>query len=167
MCWARRHLTWLPFDIDPARHLNDCLLRIRAGSTEFDPDYYVDLNRATNSPVVYHTWQTQNRSVVAAVLDPALDPASIATPDDYWSVPMQRTLVRVDEGDSEPIRGIPASAVFSTLNYRLDGELYMLMSEGSAGPAGDARSTLYRIDGSTAQLALTTSGDIWSIGRIR
>lgn len=155
------------FDIDPARQLNDCLLRIRAGSTEFDPDYYVDLNRATSSPVVYHTWQTQNRSVVAAVLDPALDPASIATPDDYWSVPMQRTLVRVDEGDSEPVRGIPASAVFSTLNYRLDGELYMLMSEGSAGPAGDARSTLYRIDGSTAQLALTTRGDVWSIGRIR
>jgi hypothetical protein len=68
---------------------------------------------------------------------------------------------------SEPVSGIPASAVFSTLNYRLDGELYMLMSEGSAGPAGDARSTLYRIDDSAAELALTTSGDIWSIGRIR
>jgi len=152
---------------DPARQPKDCLLRVRAGSTEFDPDFYVDLNRATNSDIVYHTWQTSGRSVVAAVLDPATDASSIATPDDYWSTPMQRTLVRVDQGDSEPVTGIPASAVFSTLNYRLDGELFMLMSEGSAGPAGDASSTLYRIDGSVAEVALRTSGDIWSIGRIR
>lgn len=155
------------FDFDPARQPKDCLLRIRAGSTQFDPDYYVDLNSATNSPVVYHAWQTSGRSVVAAVLDPATDPSSIASPDDYWSTPMQRTLVRVDEGNSEPVTGIPASAVFSTLDYRLDGELFMLMSEGSAGPEGDASSTLYRIDGSVAQIALRTSGDIWSIGRIR
>lgn len=155
------------FDVDPARQPNDCLLRVRAGTTTFDPGFHVDLNQATGSPAVYHTWQTENRSVVAAVLDPALDPGSITSPDDYWSLPMQRTLVRVDEGASEPIAGIPSSAVFSTLDYRLDGQLYMLMSEGSAGPAGDARSTLYRIDGSTAEQALTTSGDLWSIGRVR
>jgi hypothetical protein len=155
------------FDREPARQLNDCLVRVRAGSTEFDPDFYVDLNRAASSPVVYHTWQTSGRSVVAAVWDPARDPDELATPDDYWSAPMRRTLVRVDQGVSEPVSGIPDSTVFSTLNYRLDGELYMLMSEGSPGPNGDARSTLYRIDGSVAEPALSTSGDIWSIGRIR
>jgi hypothetical protein len=155
------------FDRDPTRQPNDCLLRMRAGSTEFDPDFHVDLNRAANTPAVYHTWQSSGRSVVAAVWDPARNPSELTGPDDYWSMPMQRTLVRVDDGVSEPVSGIPASAVFSTLNYRLDGELYMLMSEGSAGPAGDARSTLYRIDDSAAELALTTRGDIWSIGRIR
>jgi hypothetical protein len=155
------------FDREPARQLNDCLVRMRAGSTEFDPDFYVDLNQATGSPVVYHSWHTSGRSVVAAVWNPARDPKELATPDDYWSAPMQRTLIRVDQGVSEPVQGIPDSTVFSTLEYRLDGELYMLMSEGSAGPAGDARSTLYRIDGSAAEVALSSSGDIWSIGRIR
>jgi hypothetical protein len=155
------------FDRDPARHLNDCLLRVRAGSTEFDPDFYVDLDRAANTPAVYHTWQSSGRSVVAATWDPARDPNELTSPDDYWSAPMQRTLIRIDEDASEPISGIPASAVFSTLNYRLDDVLYMLMSEGTPGPNGDARSTLYRIDESTAEPALTTSGDIWSIGRIR
>jgi hypothetical protein len=155
------------FDRDPARHLDDCLLRVRAGSTEFDPDFYVDLNRAANTPAVYHTWQSTGRSIVAATWNPARDPNELASSDDYWSAPMQRTLVRIDEDTSQPISGIPESAVFSTLNYRLDDELYMLMSEGSAGPAGDARSTLYRIDEGSAELAITTVGDIWSIGRIR
>jgi uncharacterized protein DUF4374 len=155
------------FDRDPARHLNDCLLRVRAGSTEFDPDFYLDLNSTANTPAVYHTWQSSGRSIVAATWDPALDPSELGSSDDYWSAPMNRTLVRINEGASEPISGIPASAVFSTLNYRLDDELYMLMSEGSSGPEGDARSTLYRITDSAAELALTTAGDIWSIGRIR
>jgi hypothetical protein len=155
------------FDRDPAKQPNDCLLRVRAGTTEFDPDFHIDLNAATGSPAVYHTWHTTGRSVVAAVWDPANDPNALASPDDYWGMPMQRTLVRVDGEVSEPLLGIPNSAVFSTLNYRLDDELYMLMSEGSAGPEGDARSSLYRVTDNAAELALSTPGDIWSIGRIR
>jgi hypothetical protein len=155
------------FDRDPARQPNDCLLRIPAGSTAFDPGFYVDLNDAADTPAVYHTWHTTGRSVVAAVWDPANDPSALPTPDDYWTAPMQRKLVRIDQGASEPLGGIPNSAVFSTLDYRLDGDLYMLMSEGSSGPEGDARSTLYRVTDSLAEPALSTDGDIWSIGRIR
>jgi len=155
------------FDRDPSRQPNDCLLRMPRGTTQFDPDFYLDLNAAANTPAVYHTWHSTGRSVVAAVWDPANDPSQLPTPDDYWSAPMQRKLVRIDQGSSEPLEGIPSSAVFSTLDYRLDGELYMLMSEGSAGPAGDARSTLYRVTDSGTELALSTPGDIWSIGRIR
>ncbi len=155
------------FDREPARQPNDCLLRIPSGSTEFDPAFSVDLNRAAGTPAVYHTWHTTGRSVVAAVWDPASDPSTLTNPDDYWVTPMQRKLLRIDEQVSEPLAGIPNSAVFSTLNYRLDGELYMLMSEGSSGAEGDARSSLYRITDSAAELALTTRGDIWSIGRIR
>jgi hypothetical protein len=155
------------FDRDPSRQLDDCLLRMPAGSTEFDPDFYVDLNRAADTPAVYHTWQSSGRSVVAAVWDSAIDPASLASPDDYWVTPMKRKLVRIDDDTSEPLEGIPDSSVFSTTNYRLDDELFMLMSEGSAGPEGDQRSTLYRITGDRAEPALTTSGDLWSIGRVR
>ena len=155
------------FDRDPSRQPNDCLLRMPSGSTAFDPSFYVDLNRAAGTPAVYHTWHTTGRSVVAAVWDPANDPSALPTPDDYWTAPMQRKLVRVDDGASEPLGGIPDSAVFSTLDYRLDDELYMLMSEGSSGPEGDARSTLYRVTDSRAEPALSTSGDLWAIGRIR
>jgi hypothetical protein len=155
------------FDREPSRQPNDCMLRMRAGSSEFDPDFYVDLNRAADTPAVYHAWQSNDRSVVAAVWDSAIDPASLASPDDYWETPMKRKLVRIDDDASQPLEGIPDSSVFSTTNYRLDGELYMLMSEGSAGNAADQRSTLYRISGDRAQPAITTSGDLWSIGRVR
>jgi hypothetical protein len=32
------------FDRDPSRQPNDCLLRIPAGSSEFDPDFYLELS---------------------------------------------------------------------------------------------------------------------------
>lgn len=152
------------FDRDPARQPNDCLLRVKAGTTEFDPDFYVDLNRAADTPAVYHTWRAAGRSVVAAVWDPARDPQELASPDDYWTVPMQRKLVRIEDEKSETLDGIPDSSVFSTLDYRLDDQLYMLMSEGDQDSSS---STLYRIDGSRAEPAISTPGDLWSIGRIR
>lgn len=155
------------FDREPARQPNDCLLRVKSGTIEFDPDFHLDMNQITGSPAVYHAWQSEDRSVLAAVWDPDDDPAALPTPDAYWSAPMDRTLLRVDDGVSVPVRGIPKSAVFSTLNYRLDNQLYMLMSEGAPGPTNDARSTLYRIVDDEAEPALTTVGDIWSIGRIR
>ena len=154
------------FDREPARQPHDCLLRVRPGEKSFDRDFYLDLNVVADTPAVYHTWQSKGRSVVAAVWDKADDPTALAGPDDYWSAPMDRKLVRIDDEGSAPIQGIPKSAVFSTLNYRLDDELYMLMSEGSSG-ASDARSKLYRITDDAAELAITTSGDIWGIGRIR
>lgn len=155
------------FDREPARQPNDCLLRMPLGSTSFDPSFHVDLNRAAATPAVYHAWHTGGRSVVAAVWDPSNDPRALPTPDDYWAAPMQRKLVRIDEEVSEPLAGIPSSAVFSTLDYRLDGELYMLMSEGSSDPEGNARSSLYRIREGRAELALGTSGEVWGIGRVR
>ena len=154
------------FDREPSRQPNDCLIRVRAGTKEFDQDFHVDLNVAADTPAVYHAWQSKGRSVVAAVWDKADDPAAIG-PDDYWAAPLDRKLVRLDDAGSAPLRGVPKSAVFSTLNYRLDEELYMLMSEGTAGPTNDARSSLYRVTEDTAEPALTTSGDLWAIGRIR
>jgi hypothetical protein len=152
------------FDRDPAQQPNDCLLRMPLGGTEFDPDFYLDLNAAANTPAVYHTWHTTGRSVVAAVWDPANDPSELASEDAYWTTPLQRKLVRIDERRSEPLEGIPDSSVYSTTNYRLDDELYMLVSEGSDE---DIRSQLYRISDSRALLSLTTAGDLWSIGRVR
>jgi hypothetical protein len=146
---------------------NDCVLRMKSGSTAFDPEYYVDLNQAANTPAVYHTWQSTGRGVVAAVWDPADDPGTLSDPDEYWSAPMLRKVVQIDDGVATELHGIPKSAVFSTLDYRLDGELYMLVSEGSPDPGANARSSLYRIAGSEAVLAFSTTGDIWSIGRVR
>jgi len=145
---------------------NDCVVRIKAGTLEFDPDYERDLNAATGSPAIYHPWHLQDRSMIAAVWDPADDPAAVAA-DDYWTTPMLRKLVRVDESSSEVLEGVPKSAVWSTLSHKLDGELYLLSTDGAPFGGGEVRSNLHRVTDTGAELALSTSGFLWSIGRVR
>lgn len=155
------------FGAERAAQPRDCVLRIKKGSTQFDPAYQVDLNTATQSPAVYHTWHERGHSLFAAVVDPADDPAKLASPDEYWSSPLLRKLVRIDEGASTEVVGIPKSAVWSTLNYRLDNTLFMLASDDQTAAGQTGKSRLYRIDGDRAAEHLTVAGDIWSIGRIR
>lgn len=147
---------------------NDCVVRIKAGTLEFDPDYALDLNEAAGSPAVYHPWHAGGRRLVAAVWDPADDPEAIG-PDAYWTTPMLRKLVLVDESSSRALDGVPKSAVWSTLSHRLDGTLYLLSTEGApfGGESSEGRSQLYRITDDGAELALSTTGFLWSIGRIR
>lgn len=71
------------FGDDAASYPNDCLLRIKKGTLEFDPDYYIDLNKVSDSPAVYFTWQVRERSLFAAVWDKADDPKELKDPDAY------------------------------------------------------------------------------------
>jgi uncharacterized protein DUF4374 len=145
---------------------NDCVLRMRAGTTEFDPDYRVDLNAATGSPAVFHTWHVSDDTLLAAVWDPQMDPSSLPTSDDYWNAPLLRTLVDLNSGTSTLVEGIPPSAVWSTVNYRLDDTLYVPESDGSL-ELETVTSTLYRVTGAGAERAFSVAGDLWAIGRIR
>jgi|GEM_PF-6642379 len=56
----------------------------KKGSLEFDPDYYVDLNKISDSPAVYFTWQVRDRSLFAAVWDKADDPKELKDPDEAY-----------------------------------------------------------------------------------
>jgi hypothetical protein len=147
---------------------NDCVVRIEAGTLEFDPDYTRDLNEATGSPAVYHPWHAGGDRLVAAVWDPATDPRVVG-PDDYWTTPMLRKLVWIDDTSSRALDGVPNSAVWSTLGHRLDDTLYLLSTEGTpfGGESSEGSSSLYRITDEGAELALSTTGFLWSIGRVR
>jgi hypothetical protein len=155
------------FGDDPSSYPNDCVLRIRSGQSAFDADYYLDLNETTGSPAVYHTWQVSDRTLLGAVWDPQDEAPQ--TDDAYWSAPLLRKLVLIEEGESRAFAEIPKSAVWSTVDHRLDGVLYMLSSEGlvdAEGPS-DARSTLYEITASGARAVLSLPGEFWGMGRVR
>jgi hypothetical protein len=109
-------------------------------------------------------------SLLAAVWDPADDASLLPSPDDYWNAPLLRKLVRLDGGASAAVEGIPKSSVWSTLNYRLDDSLYVLESDGTFAADGSpnrGRSTLYRVTESGVERAFSSSGEVWSIGRVR
>jgi Domain of unknown function (DUF4374) len=155
------------FGDDPSSYPNDCVLRIRSGEVAFDAEYYLDLSETTSSPAVYHTWQVNDRTLLAAVWDP--EEEAPETDDAYWSAPLLRKLVLIEEGESRSFAEIPKSAVWSTVDHRLDGVLYMLSSEGlvdAEGPS-DARSTLYEITESGAREVLSLPGEFWGMGRVR
>lgn len=158
------------FGPDAGSYPDDCVVRMLSGTTEFDPKYSRNLEQITGSPAVYNTWALPDRTLFAAVWDPADDPNALESSDDYWNAPLLRTLVRIDDGVSAKVANLPKSAVWSTLDYRLDGELYVLESEGTLaddGSAGDARSTLYRVGRESVEKALESGGEIAGIGRIR
>lgn len=146
---------------------NDCVLRIRAGDAAFDDEYHLDLNQATGSPAVYHTWQVSDRTLLGAVWDPADAPPTDG--DAYWNAPLLRKLVFIEGTASRPFDDIPKSAVWSTVDHRLDDVLYMLSSEGLIDAAGaqGARSTLYEITESGAREVFSTAGEFWGLGRVR
>jgi hypothetical protein len=124
----------------------------------------------TGSPSVYYTWHVSERTLLGAVWDPLDDPALLPTSDDYWNAPLLRQFIDLDAGTSTPVPGIPKSAVWSTLDYRLDGVLYVPESEGTLNPdgtPGPVRTTLYAVTSAGASRAFSTAGDIWGIGRIR
>jgi hypothetical protein len=145
----------------------DCVLWVKAGSTEFDPDYRLDLAQATASPAVYHTWNVGGGALLAAVWDPTDDVARLPSADDYWNAPLLRKLVLMDQASSTIVSGIPKSAVWSTLNFRLDDTLYVLESDGVVGGGTQSRSSLYRVTQDGVEKAFSSSGEVWSIGRVR
>lgn len=145
---------------------SDCVLRINAGSLEFDPDYRVDLQALTGSPAIYQPWHMNDDALVAAVWDPLDDPAAVS-PDDYWTKPMLRQLVRVEQGRSTRLEGMPKSSVWSALSQRIDDTLYLLAVEGRAFEGAGPHSELYRVTDTGAELALSTNGFLWSVGRVR
>lgn len=76
---------------------------------------------------------SRGRSKSAAVRDKADDPKRLTDPDAYWSAKFRRKLLSSDDDKTTEVTEIRKSAVFSTLNYRLDDTLYMLVSEGDPG----------------------------------
>ena len=59
-----------------------CIVRIRAGTQVFDPDYYVNLHDVTGSPSVGGSVLIDDENLLLRVWDPA-DTLPVA-PDDYW-----------------------------------------------------------------------------------
>jgi hypothetical protein len=151
------------FGEDAATYPADCVARMRAGTRVFDADYKRDLNVAAGSPAIYHTWHVAEHTLLAAVLDSETDLSSLDA-DEYWTTPMQRKLLLVDDESSRELPGVPKSSVWSTLGQRIDDSLYMLSVSGAGETAA---SKLYAITESGAELTVTADGYLWSIGRIR
>ncbi|MEM1416256.1 MAG: hypothetical protein AAGH15_15215 [Myxococcota bacterium] len=137
-----------------------CLLRIRAGEDDFDPDYYVDLRALTGAAEVARiTGLPNGQAAVRAVL-PEVDPDSVDNPiqltlAEIWDW----TLIDVTEPSARSLGIPPSAATFPP--FTVDDQL-VLIREAFAG-----FSTFYLVDDGVVTESVTADGELLQLGRIR
>lgn len=155
---ADNFLNFLSFFDDTAGPT--CVLRIPAGAMGFDPDYQVDLPDLTGGlNTSRFGFGTPTRSYVMALRDDLVQEArdlSRSPVLELWEVDLIGETGR-------KIEGAPLSTLFAALFFRVDGTMYVGLSD-----VFDA-STVWSMDLATgeAQQAFTTPGLFRNFFRLR
>jgi len=141
---------------------NSCILRVRAGSMSFDPDYRIDLLQAANTPSVVGSWLIDDASVLLRVWD-ASDPLPSVI-DEYWSASnFISKRIALADGQVEDFPDPPKGGFTSNVQYRVDGATYLSLpnADGSA-------DIVYRIAATGTEPIFTIpGGSFWGLGRLR
>ena len=148
--------------------LPQCVLRLPAGATEFDPDFFVDLNAVTGSPGFYTAHPMADRRLLVNTWSPAVDVATVADPVDpgwYWSYPpyFEYAIVDLEGAASIPVPDLPRAAVQFSTTLRVDDENYVQLYQE------DGSTSLYRVDTTGAVTRVLDSGrgtDVQYLGRL-
>jgi hypothetical protein len=144
------------------------VLRIKKGATDFDPDYFVDLNAVTDSQGIVSTYLLNDTTLVAQLWEPGVDVRSqITFADDYWTASeFVYGLVDLQTQTFSRLDTIPKAGVYSTLQLRTDGVLYLQVFNQVSE---DVRNVdLYAVTPGGVQRAFAiTAGELWNLDRIR
>jgi hypothetical protein len=155
------------FAQDPEQRAEErpgCILRIRAGEEQFDPDYLVKLSDVVKGGVAMGLTDGAEPGIgYVQVLDEDEQRWSdVASEDEFWESAAWRWW-RVDlaTGSAELDDEIPASAPYMT-SYEVAGRRFVSRQTG----AGDSR--LFELSSSGQHLpALTSPGSIRGVARVR
>jgi hypothetical protein len=146
-----------------------CVLRMRPGTGEFDPSYFLDLKGSLQSPGFYAAHPMKEGKLLVNVWAPDVAVESVATPDDpnwYWDLPpyFEYAIVDLATGTSTPVPDLERAAVQWSLTLRVDGDTYVQTYREDAG------SDLHRVelDGSVVSvLSNVPDADVQYLGRVR
>lgn len=140
-----------------------CVLRIKAGESEFDSSYLLDMEELIGTYVSFPWYHVQGTKYLAnAWVGETPLPESI---DDYWDgAGLEPLLVDVATGESEPYTDLEDTVIVSTGEFKLDGKAYFQRSD-----TGTA------VNGKVDVVELTPSGviekfslpELWALARIR
>jgi hypothetical protein len=145
------------------------VLRMKAGTTTFDPDYFIDLLKLTGSPLVYGTFVVDDDHLMLQVWDPATDPAPFVAQgaDAVWDAEEYvYMLVDLKTRTATRVAAIPKAGAQSVAKFRLDGVLHVQTYNVVSQNVKNA--TVYRVAADGVQPAFPIpSGDLWDLERIR
>jgi hypothetical protein len=149
---------------DPATAPQTCILRVRAGETEFDPGYLLPLEELTGSKINFPWFHVSGSQYIAWAWDNGATPPT--DPDEYWaSTDFRPLLVDIERRTSEPYPDLEGTIIVSSAERELDGVKYYEWSEvGYVDDGLHADIVQLRPDGIVRKFSLPS---LWALGRIR
>jgi hypothetical protein len=140
-----------------------CLLRIRAGERQFDPDYLVDMRALTGSYVNFPWFHVQGSQYLAQPWDPGVPLPEVL--DDYWNgAGLTPMLVDIGTGESQPYPDVAGTIMVSSMEFELDGVAYYQLSQTGTVVNGSAQISELRPTGLVPRFSLP---ELWALARIR
>lgn len=132
------------------------VVRIKAGTEEFDPDYYVNIEALTNGISFLRTWYIGGSKFLMLMYDMPLAPATTMTASRLAIFDAESASLRYVEGlpSAERISG------FGTAPYSEDGKCYIAVTLTDDYPA------IYAIDTATAVATKGLTVEATQIGGI-
>lgn len=132
------------------------VVRIKAGTEEFDPNYYVNIEALTNGISFLRTWYIGGSKFLMLMYDMPLAPATTMTASRLAIFDVESASLRYVEGlpSAERISG------FGTAPYSEDGKCYIAVTLTDDYPA------IYAIDAATAVATKGLTVEATQIGGI-
>ena len=132
------------------------VVRIKAGTEEFDPNYYVNIEALTNGISFLRTWYIGGSKFLMLMYDMPLAPATTMTASRLAIFDVESASLRYVEGlpSAERISG------FGTAPYSEDGKCYIAVTLTDDHPA------IYAIDAATAVATKGLTVEATQIGGI-
>jgi hypothetical protein len=131
-----------------------CVLRLKEGADAFDPDFFIDLNELTGSPVVFMTYPMADHKLLANIWSPEvniddIDPKT-GSPDWWWEYQpyFEWVIIDLDDKSVSHVDALERGAVQSQKTLRIDDDNYIQLFRDDRG------STVHRIetDGTVTQV---------------
>ena len=162
--YVRADAYWGYFSIygDAVEPPQSCVLRLRAGETEFDPDYQVDMRNLTGSNTNFPWFHVEGSHYLAQAWDESQDPPSDSA--DYWYADMVPLLVDIDRGTSEPYPDLDGSIMVSSQEWEVDGVAYYEKNPEGYVIGGTSDIVELRPEGVVSRF---TVPGLWAFGRVR
>lgn len=132
------------------------VVRIKAGSEEFDPNYYVNIEALTNGISFLRTWYIGGSMFLMLMYDMPLAPATTMTAS-------RLAIFDVESASLTYVEGLPSAeriSGFGTAPYSEDGKCYIAVTLTDDHPA------IYAIDAATAVATKGLTVEATQIGGI-
>lgn len=132
------------------------VVRIKAGTEEFDPNYYVNIEALTNGISFLRTWYIGGSKFLMLMYDMPLAPATTMTAS-------RLAIFDVESASLTYVEGLPAAeriSGFGTAPYSEDGKCYIAVTLTDDYPA------VYAIDAATAVATKGLTVEATQIGGI-